>query len=383
MKISSKNRFYVKLRGIFTAGVIAVMPFTALSGTAHAAIQFDTLPVNATLPTEAYCASKVRPVAEIPTRGAINATYNSRKGTGGNYTYPGVTGNFTGTTDEIIQWAACKWGMNEDLLRAQAVAESSWFQNAMGDFTSVASSCSPVYPIKTYPVQYPGDSMHVNVCPESTGLMQVRWLYHKSAFYSSPTENASTLTNNAIFSTAYNVDYYGAIWRDCFNGNMTWLNTVERGATYVAGDASGCQGVWFSGRWRTTPALNYISAVNSHVTSRTWESASFAGVTSANPVLTPTSPTADTIAPTTSITTPKANARVSGTVTIKANASDNIGVTKVELLVDNVVIATDTTSPYTFSWNTRTYKTGSHSLRTRAYDAAGNSTLSAIITVRK
>ena len=383
MKFNILGEMFVKLRSVFVVSVIALLPLTTFSGTAHAAVQFDTLPVNAVLPTEANCASRVRPVAEIPTRGAINATYNARKGTGGNYTFPGVTGNFSGSTDEIIQWAACKWGMNEDLLRAQAVAESSWFQNAMGDFTTDANSCSPVYPIKTYPAQYPGDSVHANVCPESTGLMQIRWLYHKSAYYSSTTENSSTITNNAIFSTAYNVDYYGAVWRDCFNGNMTWLNTVERGETYAAGDASGCQGVWFAGRWRTAPALSYIAAVNGHVANRTWESVSFAGATSSNPVLTPASPTLDITPPTTSITSPKTNARVSGTITVKANASDNIRVTKVELLVDNVVIATDTTSPYTFSWNTRAYSTGVHTLRTRAYDAAGNTTLSTVISVRK
>src|SRR5579884_2247822 len=29
-----------------------------------------------------------------------------------------VTGHFTGTTDEILQWAAYKWGFSPDLLRA-------------------------------------------------------------------------------------------------------------------------------------------------------------------------------------------------------------------------------------------------------------------------
>ena len=28
-----------------------------------------------------------------------------------------VTGNFTGTTDMILQWAACKWGIDEDIVR--------------------------------------------------------------------------------------------------------------------------------------------------------------------------------------------------------------------------------------------------------------------------
>ena len=42
--------------------------------------------------------------------------------------YARVTGNFTGTTDQIIQWAACKWGIDEDIVRAQAAKESGWHQ---------------------------------------------------------------------------------------------------------------------------------------------------------------------------------------------------------------------------------------------------------------
>ncbi len=44
-----------------------------------------------------------------------------------------VDGGFTGTTDEIIQWASCKWGFDEDLTRAQAYVESNWSQEFRGD----------------------------------------------------------------------------------------------------------------------------------------------------------------------------------------------------------------------------------------------------------
>jgi autotransporter family porin len=37
-----------------------------------------------------------------------------------------VTGHFTGTTDEILQWGAYKWGFDPDLVRANAVDESRW-----------------------------------------------------------------------------------------------------------------------------------------------------------------------------------------------------------------------------------------------------------------
>jgi hypothetical protein len=44
-----------------------------------------------------------------------------------------VTGNFAGTTTEIIQWAACKWGIDEDTIRAAAVMESYWHMSDLGD----------------------------------------------------------------------------------------------------------------------------------------------------------------------------------------------------------------------------------------------------------
>ena len=44
-----------------------------------------------------------------------------------------VTGHFRGTTDEIIQWAAYKHGISEDLLRAVAVQESWWHMSTNGD----------------------------------------------------------------------------------------------------------------------------------------------------------------------------------------------------------------------------------------------------------
>ena len=44
-----------------------------------------------------------------------------------------VTGDFTGTTDEIFQWGAYKWGFDPDLVRANAVNETYWRRNFIGD----------------------------------------------------------------------------------------------------------------------------------------------------------------------------------------------------------------------------------------------------------
>ncbi len=94
-----------------------------------------------------------------------------------------------------------------------------------------------------------------------------------------------------------------------------------------------------------------------------------------------TSGPADTTPPTTSITAPANGATVSGTVNVTASASDNVGVVKVEFYIDSVLKSTSTTSPYTFSWNTTTVANGSHTIFSKAYDAANNVGTSATVTV--
>jgi len=89
----------------------------------------------------------------------------------------------------------------------------------------------------------------------------------------------------------------------------------------------------------------------------------------------------DTTAPTASITAPANGATVSGTTIVTANASDNVGVTQVEFLLDGVLQSTDTTSPYAWSWNTTTTTNGVHALVAKAYDAANNIGTSSTVTV--
>ena len=91
---------------------------------------------------------------------------------------------------------------------------------------------------------------------------------------------------------------------------------------------------------------------------------------------------ADTTAPTVSITAPTGGANLSGTITVSATASDNVGVAGVQLRLDGAALGSeDTTSPYSVSWNTTTVSNGAHSLTAVARDAAGNQTTSAAIAV--
>lgn len=82
-------------------------------------------------------------------------------------------------------------------------------------------------------------------------------------------------------------------------------------------------------------------------------------------------PPADTTPPTVSVTSPSGS--VSGTITMAATASDNVGVVGVQFLVDGVARgAEDTAAPFQASLNTTTLANGAHTATAVARDAAGN-----------
>jgi glucose/arabinose dehydrogenase len=82
----------------------------------------------------------------------------------------------------------------------------------------------------------------------------------------------------------------------------------------------------------------------------------------------------DTTPPTVSITNPANNATVArkSTVTITATASDNVGVTRVEFSINNVLQCADTTAPYSCNWTVPNTRNVIYQLQARAFDQAGN-----------
>jgi hypothetical protein len=245
-----------------TASPAAPATSTAAPGSVVAPVagRFGTLGVGAVLPGDAVCAARVRRgVGEVR---ASNTVFNQTRGhptpASADPNYPRfgrVTGNFTGTTDEIIQWTACKWGIDEDVVRAQAAKETYWFQHNVGDFGTDPTRCVPGHPL--------GADGHPGQCPESIGIMQVRYPYFR------------TTITDAITSTAYNLDLTYAVWRTCFEGDEPWLNTVERGQPYHSGDMWGCVGRWFAGRWYTQGAKDYIASVQSYLHQHIWQTPGF------------------------------------------------------------------------------------------------------------
>lgn len=217
---------------------------TPTSGPAPVTAKFTTLPPGSALPSSQQCAQEVRRSSWEPRP----ENYTANHTTGVPAGFPGIDGatpegnkllssridgNFTGTTDEIIQWGACKWGFDEDIVRAVAAQESWWRQSTLGDWDGT---------------QY-----------ESYGLLQVRKTAHTGTYPLSQQ------------STPFNVDFALAWRRACYEGYFTWIPSSAKG------DEWGCIGLWYSGKWydgdANTPysgANWYIAKVKQYLADKPW-----------------------------------------------------------------------------------------------------------------
>ncbi len=89
----------------------------------------------------------------------------------------------------------------------------------------------------------------------------------------------------------------------------------------------------------------------------------------------------DASPPTVNLTAPLNGSTVSGSATAMATATDNLSINRVEFYLDNTLLGSDSTSPYSWAWNTILYPNRSYTLYARAYDGAGNQRNSSQITV--
>jgi hypothetical protein len=182
----------------------------------------------------------------------------------GNYMLHLADGRYTGTTDEILQWGAYKWGFDPNLARANAAVESSWNQDEIGDI---------------------GNGV-------SLGILQIKSLYLLGTCPQSPDFPASVDASSAASirsylasqpdcisynSTAFGVDYKYAYQRACMNKDITYLNQyppITGHATYDGATGEdlfwGCVGVWYSGYWWDSSAAKYVQTVQSALRTKPW-----------------------------------------------------------------------------------------------------------------
>jgi GH18 family chitinase len=89
----------------------------------------------------------------------------------------------------------------------------------------------------------------------------------------------------------------------------------------------------------------------------------------------------DTTPPTVSLTSSSTNVTSAGSITLTANASDNVGVTRVEFYRGATKLGEDPTSPYTQSLSLSSADNGTLALSAKAFDAAGNTVTSSVVNV--
>ena len=227
------------------------------SGVSH----FYTQPPGSSLPSGSTCASEVRRNPNFeprPDNNQANQTTpsddlsymrtTSNNGGAPPGTFDRVDGNFTGTTDEIIQWGACKWGFDEDLVRAIAANESWWHQPRHNDFTTDTSRCPS------------GGAYHDGGCDVTYGLLQIK-----------STDFSGTFPDSWN-STAFNVDYKLAYQRACFEGKISYLS--QRSSDYPSSDQNdmlwGCVDQWYSGTWWNGTDDAYLKETRSELAQKPW-----------------------------------------------------------------------------------------------------------------
>jgi hypothetical protein len=148
-------------------------------------------------------------------------------------------------------------------------------------------------------------------------------------------------------------------------GQIQFSQTTSGGSTF---NGSGkIATITFRGNASGTSTANFDFTLNSTLDTNV----SSAGIDKLS-IVQNASFTVDAAGPTVSITSPAGNSTATGTITVAASASDNVGVAGVQFKVDGTNIgAEDTSSPYSVSWNSTAVTNGSHTLTAVARDTSG------------
>jgi hypothetical protein len=214
---------------------------------------FRLLPAGSALPSPTDCASAVQrsswewrpenrqwtvdyPV-HVDSWSSVTTAWNNVRGR--------VTGDMGGFADddgtppeaeEVIQFFACKWGLDDNWMHAEALAESTWRQRSAGDWTTNFSWCARGAPTRNSGAE----------CAQSLGFMQIKTRFRPASIYP------------AIWdSLVAHLDYFGWEFRGCIEGQK-W---VASGQLSTPNDLRGCLGNWFSGGWYDANGEDYYARV--------------------------------------------------------------------------------------------------------------------------
>ncbi len=178
---------------------------------------------------------------------------------------------------------------------------------------------------------------------------------------STPPSTPSGVTATALTSTSVRV---------------SWSASTDTGGSGLAGYYIYRGGVQVGSVGSTT--TQYTDSTVSANTQYSYTVKAYDGaanLSAASSVATVTTPSGGAQTPSVSFAALPDNSSIHGnTYSIDANSTAVTGntISQVQLLVDNTVIQTDTTSPYSFTLNTLSYTNGSHIIAVKATDNQGN-----------
>jgi hypothetical protein len=164
------------------------------------------------------------------------------------------------STDDLIQWAAQKWGIPENWLRAEFVLESYWSQFQLGDEKPVSSRWYGLYPSQA---RVP----HSQRVYQSLGITQVKWI---------PDGSVGPGTEPLRWeSTAFNLDYQAATVRFYYD-NPQGARSSWGDASYAPCERWNSIGGWFEPYpWDNHGQQTYVEQVRQHLAKRDWTTSSF------------------------------------------------------------------------------------------------------------
>lgn len=90
----------------------------------------------------------------------------------------------------------------------------------------------------------------------------------------------------------------------------------------------------------------------------------------------------DTTPPTITLTSPALSGDVTGSTILSATASDGRGMGKVDFYAGSTLLASDSTFPYSYTWDTTKIANATYAITARAYDTSSNSTTTGSVSLK-
>ncbi len=300
-------------------------PTPTPTATPTPASHYSMLPPGATLPSESTCITQVN-ASPLPENAPWNendgspAEFNSNQPPAGavpSYFYQNapcctelphsdfahVDGNYSGTTDDLIRITACKWGIDEDYVRAQAEIESGWHQDcaAAHGGTGCNEGGDLNNPNGCTPISITGDAI-TPITPNGTfcelqafGGVAATSQYASWSIVQSKVYYEWFTWPMMEESTPFGLDYRYAEMRGCINGDQysyfysqnssagtDYQNAVNSAQSNPQGPSSvsgwnnlqylayGCIETHYSGSWYSGVTDSYLSAFLESLSSASW-----------------------------------------------------------------------------------------------------------------